>query len=178
MKALKIKPELLSILRSVQPDTFIAPELTRAYLNIPKHHAMTRSAAGQIVLRSLIRLEQNNLIARTEGPQGRSVRYQFTPKFSGLYDDNIPVSIPQGDEGTSTHEDFSRVLQTRLNSHKQELLIAMGEVAEYEDICREKPSELDDLQDLYDNASEHYSKTLGRVKALESLIARQSIRPL
>jgi len=178
MKALKIKPELLSILRSVQPGTFIAPELTRAYLDIPKHHAMTRPAARQIVLRSLLRLEQNNLITRTEGPQERSVRYQFTPKFSALYDDDTPVGNPQVAEGTSTHEDFSRVLQARLNSHKQELLIAMGEVAEYEDICREKPSELGDLQELYDNASEHYSKTLGRVKALESLIARQQTRPL
>ncbi|MFT6653313.1 MAG: hypothetical protein ACJAWI_000053, partial [Marinomonas primoryensis] len=59
-----------------------------------------------------------------------------------------------------------------LKKHKLELLTTISEAEEYEALSSQLPSRRKDLQELYNDARNRYSKTLGKVKALESLISR------
>ncbi|EIK45845.1 hypothetical protein O59_001484 [Cellvibrio sp. BR] len=75
---------------------------------------------------------------------------------------------------TVTNDIPRQSLQERLNRHKLEMLSAMGETEEYDAICSEIPELQDDIQPLYNQSRDKCSKLLGRVKALESLLARQT----
>ena len=63
-------------------------------------------------------------------------------------------------------------LKEQLKKHKLELLTTISEAEEYEVLSSQLPNRRDDLQELYNDARNRYSKTLGRVKAIESLISK------
>ncbi len=63
-------------------------------------------------------------------------------------------------------------LKEELSSHKLELLTTIAETEEYETLCQKLPSKQLEIQELYNDARNRYSKTLGKVKAIESLISR------
>ena len=64
-------------------------------------------------------------------------------------------------------------LKEKLKNQKLELLATIGEIEEYELIANESSQPNDHIQNLYNRARDHYSKTRGRIRALESLISYQ-----
>ncbi len=65
-------------------------------------------------------------------------------------------------------------LTERLNQQKLMLLTAIGEAEEYDAIYKEVPEIGAQIQELYNESRDRYSKLLGRVKAIENLIALSS----
>ena len=53
------------------------------------------------------------------------------------------------------------------------MLSSIGETEEYDAICKDLPHMKNQIQELYDDARDRCTKTLGRVKALEAVIAKQ-----
>ena len=175
MKKTRIKPELLTLLTSGKFETFTAPELTRAYLQLPFCQSLEEKTAGQFILRNLRRLEKKNILERTGEKSGRSVRYQVSQNFS---ETNMVEGLPHFTaqcKGEKRSEGFVENLRKRHRQCKLELLTAIGEVEEYEAIIKELPQQRENIQELYNVARDLCSKTLGRVRALETLISSQGI---
>lgn len=179
MKSLTVKSGLLSALSTLVNREFTVHDLTDAYLNDPASLHDSKKAARQFVYRNMLRLIDNGDLTRIVVDSGWP-QYRLTPQFLiKLPKPTVPKSAAAASEASPTKapivKDSPRQsLQERLNRHKLEMLSAMGETEEYDAICSEMPELRDDVQPLYNQSRDKCSKLLGRVKALESLLARET----
>lgn len=179
MKSLTVKSGLLSALSTLVNREFTVHDLTEAYLNDPACLHSSKKAARQFVYRNMLRLIDNGNLTRVVVEGGWPL-YRLTPQFftksskpSVLTPTVAAPEAPPIKAPTSKHNPRQN-LQERLNQHKLEMLSAMGETEEYDAICSEMPELRDDVQPLYNQSRDKCSKLLGRVKALESLLARET----
>lgn len=175
MKSLTVKSGLVSALSMLANREFAVHDLTEAYLNDPACLHGSKKAARQFVYRNMLRLIDNGELTRVVVESGWPL-YRLTPQFKALGEAPVIAAAPEAAPvKTMVAKDSPRQsLQERLNRHKLEILSAMGETEEYDAICSEIPELRDDVQPLYNQSRDKCSKLLGRVKALESLLARET----
>lgn len=174
MKSLTVKSGLLSALSLLVNREFTVHDLTKAYLNDPACLHSSKKAARQFVYRNMLRLIDNGELTRVVVDSGWPL-YRLTLKFQAQADAPVvtPAPLAASVKALITNDTPRQSLQERLNRHKLEMLSAMGETEEYDAICSEIPELRDDVQPLYNQSRDKCSKLLGRVKALESLLARE-----
>jgi len=174
MKSLTVKSGLLSALSLLVNREFTVHDLTKAYLNDPACLHSSKKAARQFVYRNMLRLIDNGELTRVVVDSGWPL-YRLTPQFQAQADAPVVTTTPltAPEKAMVTNDTPRQSLQERLNRHKLEMLSAMGETEEYDAICSEIPELRDDVQPLYNQSRDKCSKLLGRVKALESLLARE-----
>ncbi|QEY18894.1 hypothetical protein D0C16_04665 [Cellvibrio sp. KY-GH-1] len=144
-------------------------------MNDPACLHSSQKAARQFVYRNMLRLINNGELTRIVVESGWPL-YRLTPRFKALGGASVKAaaSLATQDKTTVTKDSPRQSLQERLNRHKLEMLSAMGETEEYDAICNEMPELRDDVQPLYNQSRDKCSRLLGRVKALESLLARET----
>lgn len=171
MKKYQLDPVLGSLLKSNSIQQFTIPELRDAYLAAPGCKHQSVRAAQQFIYKNMLRLEAKGLVERVGPLKGKSIRFRMTQAFQ----------TPAAATGEATERTHSVVddegihrLSEKLNRYKFELLSTRGEVEEYDAICKELPQMQPRLQELYNQARNRMHEILGKVKALESAIARPS----
>lgn len=175
MKSLTVQPGLASALSTLVNREFTVHHLTETYLNDPACLHSSKKAARQFVYRNMLRLIDNGELTRVVVESGWPL-YRLTPQFQVTTEAPEVTNIqPAASEKVTVVNNSPRQsLQERLNRHKLEMLTVMGETEEYDAICREMPELRGDVQPLYNQSRDKCSKLLGRVKALESLLARET----
>ncbi len=180
VKSLKVKTGLLIVLPQMKGRDFTVDDLTEAYRNDPGCLHQSKKAARQFVYRTMLRLIDSGDLTRVV-VDGGWPQYRLTPQFFGRPQSfsavfpSVPLAkaeAPAIPEVKIASPDPRQSLQERLNHHKLEMLTAMGETEEYDAICKEIPELRDQVQVLYNSSRDKCSKLLGKVKALESLLAR------
>lgn len=144
-------------------------QITKMYLLEGGGDHDTKKSARQFIYRTILRLIKSGEMAKLDGNKGWP-KYKLTEKFQLRLSPSVnPPSTPPTyrAQNASSHQGLTE----RLNTHKMELLTAMGEVEEYDAICKDMPNLKDEIQSLYDDSRDRCSKILGRVKALESLLS-------
>jgi hypothetical protein len=170
MKKIGVKSELLIVLRDMTTKQFTVDALTEQYLSHPSSLHSSKKAARQFVYRNMQRLMKAGQMERLP-TDGRWPQYRLSDKFRQK-EIPSPVSVTSTvSEATAPAADPMQPLRDRLNRHKLEMLSAMGEVEEYDELCKEMPELRDTVQARYNESRDKCSKLLGRVKALESLLA-------
>ena len=176
MRKIKIKPELLSLLTTDKFKRFTGQTLIKAYIGLPSSRDLNQRQVQQFIFRNLERLVCAGLANKENEEQGLQAEYRLTDKFTAdQYDIGTPHCISKPLESTTkatTGFESLMQLQEQLNLHKLELLTTIAETEEYESLCKQLPSKQPEIQELYNDARNRYSKTLGKVKAIESLISR------
>lgn len=176
MKKIRIKPELLNLLISGEFNRFSCNGLIKAYQELPATASLTQRQAKQFIQRNIDRLEWAGLIVKESE---FSEYYVHTDKF---HTDNYAVGTPHikpVNKDTSTSDSPAAQviseplvdLQNTLTLHKLELLTTISETEEYERLSKDLPSKKVEIQRLYNNARNRYSTTLGKIRALESLLS-------
>ena len=176
MRKIKIKPELLSLLTSGVFNHFTSQTLIDAYLKLSTSHNLNQRQVQQFIFRNLDRLVWAGLATKEAGGKSKHAEYRLTDQFRpGNYsigpphckDAPLKIEVP-------TVEPVDPLLELRdqLSAHKLELLTTISETEEYEQLCKQIPSRQPEIQELYNDARNRYSRTLGKVKAIESLISR------
>jgi hypothetical protein len=61
-------------------------------------------------------------------------------------------------------------LKDKHKSYKQQLLVGLGEVQEYQQLCKEYPELRNELQPKYNKIRDQNSRVLGKIKVIESLL--------
>lgn len=176
MRKIKIKPEFLSLLTSSSNKQFNSQSLINAYSELPSSANFNQRQVQQFILRNLHRLESAGLIDKVSGNGERHGNYRLTAMFTP---ENYSVGAPHSKH--IAHKETKQInpkidpllqLQDQLNAHKLELLTTIAETEEYEALCQRLPTKQPEIQELYNDARNRYSKTLGKVKAIEALISR------
>jgi len=170
MSSLSIGREVIAALQRFQTTTFSVAELTDAYMAGPNSIHESKKAARQFVYRNMLRLLNAGALERV--PNGkRWPVYRLTKVFLAKVD-AFTSSEQVTESQVRSDVRIGEKLRERLNLHKLEMLTAMGEAEEYNAICKEWPELQPDVQERYNQARDRCSKILGRVKALENLLAR------
>jgi hypothetical protein len=176
MRKIKIKPELLSLLTSEAFKRFTGQELIAAYKKLPTSHKLNQKQVQQFIFRNLDRLVWAGLATRGDEGKNKHAEYRLTEKFTPSH---YMIGTPHNKENESQVKVRTKALidplielREQLSAHKLELLTTIAETEEYEELCQKLPSKQLEIQELYNDARNRYSKTLGKVKAIESLIFR------
>lgn len=152
-----IEPALLALLNANTRDSFTVSSLTQAYRALPNSPRPDAKAARQFIARNVTRLMQHGFLRCVSGADE-------TPRY---------IVTGSADTPSPTHGDAPslRHLRDKLHQCQVDLLTTLGETEEYDTLCAELPDLRPAAQRLYDEARDRSAKTLGRVRALESLIA-------
>lgn len=176
MRAIRVQPALLRALLQLHKEPFSVASLTQAYQTQENHPHSSYKAARQFVYRNMLRLMSAGWLEKLANQKGWP-QYRTTETFIS--------SLPSNLLNTTTEQSPTRsavsaippavnVLQRRLSQHKSEMLCAMGEAEEYSELCEEHPELRTQAQALYNQARDRSALLLGKVKALESLLAQQA----
>jgi hypothetical protein len=173
MPYLSISREFLAALQQLQQPPFSVAELTDAYMAVPSSAHESKKAARQFVYRNMLRLISAGALERISSGKRWPV-YKATKMFLTRLDtfaspEQVTLTPTPAFNAPSRDE-----LKERLNHHKLEMLTAMGEAEEYDAICQEWPEMQVELQERYNLARDRCSRLLGRLKALENLLAKAS----
>jgi hypothetical protein len=177
MRKIKIKPEILSLLTSGKFMNFTCSELTDAYMHLPSSAALNKRQAQQFIKRNIDRLEWAGLITKGQSKKNKALNYRITENF---HSENYSIGSPHckllNTTAKDTTENIPDYIETNelndlLKTHKLELLTTISEAEEYEVLSKQLPNRRKDIQGLYNDARNRVSQTLGRVKAIESLIS-------
>ncbi len=106
--------------------------------------------------------------------QGRAQQYKMTDQFSERLTNENQSSNTTKNEPLVQKNTLGKNLTDRLNQQKLMLLTAIGEAEEYDAIYKELPEIGAQIQELYNESRDRCSKLLGKVKAIENLIALSS----
>lgn len=176
MRKIKIKPELLSLLSSGAFSQFTSQNLIETYLKLPTSNNLNQRLVQQFIFRNLDRLVWAGLATKKGNGKNRHAEYSLTDQFTPS---NYSIGTPHSKDTPVKAEEADVVradpmfnLRNQLSAHKLELLTTIAETEEYEKLCKQLPSKQLEIQELYNDARNRYSKTLGKVKAIESLISR------
>ena len=170
-KNLRIRPELLELLKLRGDKTFSIIELCHAYEKIPACKELTKQQIRQFIIRNLKRLEAKGLAIKTYVKKGSGTRYKLSDSFhSGQYVIGLPHCSITLNEINANSMLLSK-LEKKLGEHEINLVVTLSEIEEYKNLGLQNPSVKAPLKSLYAEARDRCSKLLGQVKATESLIA-------
>jgi hypothetical protein len=169
----KFRKEVIETFRLLAGKTFTIGHALEVYKSTPsKIHSESKSAR-QFVHRNILRFISTGDIVQINS-EGRAYKYKITEQFRARIADSSTRDMPENNDTQIQHNALGRNLTERLHQQKLMLLTAMGEVEEYDAIYKELPEIGAQIQDLYNESRDRCSKLLGKVKAIENLIALSS----
>ncbi|WP_428819990.1 hypothetical protein [Microbulbifer sp. MCCC 1A16149] len=163
----KINSELLKLLKSGEFDVFTCPALTSAYFDLPSCKNTSKKGANKLISRHVKLLLSESFAERVSAKNTRPISYRLTKKF---YQNHGHTDQKVSDVG-EVKSKFTSELKDRMRNYKIEILEAVGEVEEYEEISLASPENLTEIKELYRQARDRYSRTHGKIKALEKMLA-------
>ncbi|MFA0811097.1 hypothetical protein [Microbulbifer epialgicus] len=172
MKALRVKPEFVSLLKMGNFDTFSVPRFRDAYLELIGDKSKPKNLTRQLVYRHLRKLEECGVLERVDTGKLHPIEYRI--KDLAQLDSrptvrqNVEMIPEQADK--SLPEKVVHTLKVKLSKYRTDMLSAAGALEEYEAIAQAQPSLKGAIQKKYDRTREEYAKTLGKVRAIESLL--------
>lgn len=168
----QINQKLFDLLTSGQWNDFTVAELKTAYQGQPYCAHLSEKAAWQFVYRRIARLEKEGIVSRTARHGGGKTRYRLNPQTASLSADVTHSANVNSETPLNANNAIQRSLKEKLHRYQVEMLNVIGEAEEYEAICSELPHMRNSVQALYNDARDRCSKTMGRVRAIESVLAQ------
>lgn len=173
MKQRKFKREVIDTFRLLAGKTFTIGNALEVYLTTPSKIHSEPKSARQFVHRNILRFLSTGDIVQVAS-QGRTQQYKMTDQFSERLTSENQSSNLTKNEALVPKNTLGKNLTDRLNQQKLMLLTAIGEAEEYDAIYKELPEIGAQIQELYNESRDRCSKLLGKVKAIENLIALSS----
>lgn len=173
MKQRKFKKEVIDTFQLLAGKTFTVGQALEVYLSTPSKIHSDPKAARQFVHRNILRFLSRGEIAQINA-EGRAHKYKMSDQFSARIANSNTSTTSTKSESPVQKNTLGINLTDRLNQQKLMLLTAIGEAEEYDAIYKELPEFGAQIQELYNESRDRCSKLLGKVKAIENLIALSS----
>lgn len=173
MKQRKFKKEVIDTFQLLAGKTFTIGQALDVYMSTPSRIHTDPKSARQFVHRNILRFLSTGEIVQMNS-EGRTHKYKMTDQFSARIANSNVSLVSIKIEPTAQKNSLAKNLTERLNHQKLMLLTAIGEAEEYDTIYKELPEIGAQIQDLYNESRDRCSKLLGKVKAIENLIALSS----
>ena len=161
-------PALHQALTKHLHKSFSVAELTVNYMNEAGCPHQSIKAARQYVYRNMQRMIADGLMRRISSGKRWPAYQVVTEVIPQTSVSKSIVSPPSRSLGQGSYQK----LQERLRHYQEEMLTALGEAEEYSTISAELPDIRDEAQRRCNKVRDECSRLLGRVKAIESLLAQ------
>jgi hypothetical protein len=148
--------------------SFSVAALTTTYMNEAGCLHQSIKAARQYVYRNMQRMIAEGLMRRISSGKRWPVYQLVTELVPPTPISNVVVFPPSCSLGSGSYQK----LQERLRHYQEEMLTALGEAEEYSTISAELPDIRDEAQRRCNKVRDECSRLLGKVKAIESLLAQ------
>lgn len=173
MKPRKFKKEVIDTFRLLAGKTFTIGQALDVYMSTPSKIHTESKSARQFVHRNILRFMAKGYIVQVKA-DGRAYKYKITEQFSARIAESSNPDMSESSDTQIPLNSLGKCLTERLHQQKLMLLTAMGEAEEYDAIYKELPEIGAQIQELYNESRDRCSKLLGKVKAIENLIALSS----
>jgi hypothetical protein len=160
------------IIANKNVNYFSVLEVRTAFLALKNDPSINGTDARRFVYSELLKLFKKGWLRKTVSKKKGISNYIKTARFDANAFELVVEcqSLISKNVKASRTNSVQQELFERLNSYKNDLLMSIGETDEYKKLCVKFPMLFTSLQPQYDNARDHNSRLLGKIKALESLI--------
>jgi len=179
MTNIKMNVLLAKILEGETFNKFTVVKLRDEYL---RHSQETLCAkeARKYVYRQIVRLVKLGLLIKNGAKNSHKITYKKTALFNEvtllanssqevLDEKPFPISNEK-----KLDESSIKMLEKTLNEYKVDMMSAIGESEEYIRLLDSVPEMKEQLREKYHLARDKSSKLLGKIKAIQTIIAIQS----
>lgn len=176
MTDIKLKPPLLNALKTLKQQDFTVATLVEVYLAQPDSIHTDKKPAWQFVYRNMQRLMRAGVMMKDESQPGWPLYTVTVDLDHGVR--QVAATKPAKPVIDSAQKTQSRntsaldALQERLGQYQSDMLCAMGEAEEYRQVSEQWPELLNNASSLYHDSRERSAILLGKIRALETVIAR------
>lgn len=170
MKQRKFKKEVIDTFQLLAGKIFTIRQALEVYMSTPSKIHTESKSARQFVHRNILRFLSSGEIVQVKSEE-RAKKFKMTEQFSVRIAQSSGPVMSEKDDVPIIKNTLGRNLTERLHQQKLMLLTAMGEAEEYDAIYKELPEIGAQIQELYNESRDRCSKLLGKVKAIENLIA-------
>lgn len=172
-----IRP-LYDVLVGEDLNEFTVTELRDAFVAYPQVRESDLVEARRVVYTQILRLVKQELLQKVASDHPYHTRYVKTPRFYERVFQAKELPSESGCEVAETAASavnatpsLTDALHSRLQGYRAELLTAMGESEEYQRLLKDFPEHQRVIRRQYEQARDTTTRLLGRVKAVEHLLA-------
>lgn len=171
IKMMKIDSTVGKVLSFENINHFTTLEIRTAYLALKDDSGINPNNARRFVYTELLKLVKKGWLRKSTSKKKTITTFvkteQFNPRKMVLKEHKRDrIKLEQKNNDISA---LNKQLVERLNDHKNKLLLGIGEIEEYKQLCNNFPDLRSTLQPKYNQVREQNSKLLGSIKAIESL---------
>jgi len=168
---LKFDPLVAQIIVAPNFDNFTTSDVRSAYLALKSDSSLVPTAVRRSIYAELIKLVKKGWLKKMVSNKKGFTRFNKTESFNVEVITQLASAIPIGT--TEKADDKHALLLSKLNHYKAELLLNLGETEAYKELYDEFPELVTEIQYKYNEARDNNTKTLGKIKAIESLINQE-----
>lgn len=179
-RSIGLRDPLYSVLIEQDLNEFTVTELRDACLSHPACEEQDPIEVRRIGYTQVLRLLKLGLLEKLEADHPYQTRYRKLPTFHQVAFYNKTSGSPKLD--SAQHETFTPTsnskevaehskLSTKLQQYRAQLLTSIGESEEYQHLLAEFPEYQQVIQEKYEHARDESTRLLGKLKAVEELVA-------
>lgn len=167
---LKLDPLVAQIIGVVNFDHFTTSDVRSAYLALKNDPSLEPNKIRRSIYAELLKLVKKGWLKKKSSNIKGLTRFNKTDLFDV---NHLPMKNNDSVMSTVPPEDQNQRLLTKLKHYKAELLLNIGESEAYKEVYSEFPELIDDIQVQYNAARDNNTRILGKIRAIESLIAQE-----
>jgi len=174
---MKLDETFKCIVANPKINHFTAIEIRTAYLVLNQQSRLDNAEARRFVYAELVKLVKKGWLKKILSKKRGITSYVKTDLFNlrpitHKQHSLILTESKKSDVSEKSTEKVSSDLLCRLQDYKNDLLEGLGGAEEYRSLRLEFPEMHENLQPEYNSIREGNSRLLGKIKAIETLIAK------
>ena len=160
---MKIDNLVVQIIKAPNFNKFTTSDVRSAYIAISKDPFLDPVIIRRKLYAELLKLVNKGWLRKRSSSNKKGTRFVKTELFDVQ---KLIEYIADSSQQVTLCNDIKQSLTTKLNHYKAELLLNLGETEAYKELVTE-------IQYKYNEARDNNTKTLGKIKAIESLINQE-----
>jgi hypothetical protein len=167
---LKLDVFVAQIIKAPNIDHFTTSDIRSAYLVLKSDPTLDPVVLRRQIYAELLKLVKKGWLKKLISKKKGLTRFSKTESF-----DVKVIASKVKFESTNLikkHENKQGQLLGKLNLYKAELLLNMGESEAYKELYSEFPELVDEIQPQYNKARDNNTRILGKIRAIEGLLAQ------
>ena len=182
-KSMKLDETFKCIVANPKINHFTAIEIRTAYLVLNQQSPLDNAEARRFVYAELVKLVKKGWLKKIVSKKRGITSYVKTDLFNlspTTHKQHSIISIESKklDVLEKSTSKVSTDLMCRLQDYKNDLLEGLGEAEEYRSLRLEFPEMHENLQLKYNSIREGNSRLLGKIKAIETILAKTKEKEL
>ena len=166
---LKLDPLVAQIIVVTNFDHFTTSDVRSAYLALKNDPSLDPNKVRKNIYAELLKLVKKGWLKKKASNIKGLTRFNKTELFDV---NNLPMKNDNSASQPSPTVDHQQHLLTKLKHYKAELLLNIGESEAYKEVYSEFPELIEDIQPQYNEARDNNTRILGKIRAIEGLLAQ------